>query len=97
MGYWDLAEEVANHRYRCIRIDDLESAGLSQLLAITKIHPIGHKAGTWIARIVIGPIDAMVGSFGECLLGIIRYDQTKKPLANLTLSVGRFSFISSAI
>jgi len=43
MCYWDLAEEVANHRYRCIRIDNLESAGLSQLLAITKIHRIGHK------------------------------------------------------
>src|SRR5262245_60512655 len=28
----------------------------------------------------------MVGSFVECLLGIIRYDQPKKSLANLTLS-----------
>jgi len=40
----DLADEIANHRYRGIRMDDLETAALSQLLAIPKIHRIGHKA-----------------------------------------------------
>ena len=37
MCYWDLAEEVANHRYRCIRIDDLESAALTLLRAANLI------------------------------------------------------------
>ena len=41
----DVADVVTNHRYRRIRLDDLETAGLSQLLAIAQIHWIRHKAG----------------------------------------------------
>ena len=41
----DLGDEIANHHYRGIQMDDFEAAALSQLLAIAKIHRVGHKAG----------------------------------------------------
>src|SRR5262245_66515821 len=41
----DLADVVANHRDRRLGLDDFEQATLSQVLAIPRIHRLGHQAG----------------------------------------------------
>ena len=79
MGYQDGIDEVADHAYRGIGVDNPQQPALLQCIAITEMGRKGLKtARLQPFGIVVGLIDDMIGCLGEGLVGIVRHDQEPK-------------------
>src|SRR6266404_7368350 len=70
-------DEVPDHAYRGVGVDDLEKAALPQLFAIAQMRGKGLKSSrSQPFRVIVGLIDDVVAGLGEGFLGIVGYDQT---------------------
>ena len=93
----DVVDEVPNHAYRRVRVDDLEKSALPKLFAITQV--LGKRIKSCRrqpCRVIVGLVDDVIGGFGEGFLRIVGYDQTPNGACESNVFVGRFCFFNSA-
>src|SRR5260370_3975397 len=82
-------DEVPDHAYRGVGVDDLEETALPQLFAIAQVRGKGLKSSRrQPCRVIIGLIDYVVGGLGEGFLGIVGYDQTPKAAGEANVVCG---------
>src|SRR5258708_18265221 len=77
VGDRDGVDEVSNHAYRRVGVDDLEKPALPQLFAIAQRRGQGLMSSRREpGRVLVDLIEDMVGSLGERFFRIVGDEQT---------------------